>query len=472
MATSSLLRPLEELLASSFNPAQLHKILYGLFGQRFVGGLPPHQFVGQDDYFFETVQHLARYGVLLNNKMGQDFFSELVRERPGRGEEISALAGQFDITIDVPIDSAPLQLSPRIIEVPTSSTVQGAEPPLSPLHTHHRLTLNIANGLATMSWWTGDRELKDSAHLPRDTSMLHAAQDRLRRATRHGDRPTQIGDASMALGTALSQHLFRGAMQSQFFAALSEMNSVGGALELQLEFGGEERLAQLSWELLRAPYPPHNFLCTLPGLIVTRRYPLTITPFKLPDTPKKLLIVLSAEPGRSEAMTVKKLWEDNSLDVQILEGADSYELADALLEGPWDVVHFITHGEAERVILQDSIHSSQLANMVQGNVRTAAVLSVCCSAESGVSSEQDPADDYERGSVAWRGVAQALVGAGVPNVIAWSNLAYVDDCARITPRWHTHYLKSGDPRKAMQKARQAIFAAKEYSFGWLAHFTG
>ncbi|MEY3211337.1 MAG: hypothetical protein RIT28_1818, partial [Pseudomonadota bacterium] len=83
-----------------------------------------------------------------------------------------------------------------------------------------------------------------------------------------------------------------------------------------------------------------------------------------------------------------------------------------------------------------------------------------------------PVDAYDRGSVAWRGVAQALIGAGVPNVLAWTNLAYVDECARITPRWHDQYLRSGDAHKATQKARQAILAAEEYSFGWLAHFTG
>jgi hypothetical protein len=48
----------------------------------------------------------------------------------------------------------------------------------------------------------------------------------------------------------------------------------------------------------------------------------------------------------------------------------------------------------------------------------------------------------------------------------------VDECARITPRWHDQYLKTGDPLKATQKARRALLAAEEYSFGWLAHFTG
>jgi hypothetical protein len=43
-------------------------------------------------YFFEVVQRLEMNGYLLNNKMGQAFFAELVKERPGRGDEIAALA--------------------------------------------------------------------------------------------------------------------------------------------------------------------------------------------------------------------------------------------------------------------------------------------------------------------------------------------------------------------------------------------
>ena len=60
----------------------------------------------------------------------------------------------------------------------------------------------------------------------------------------------------------------------------------------------------------------------------------------------------------------------------------------------------------------------------------------------------------------------------MPNVIGWSNLAYIGDCLRATPIWHQAYLKGEDPRVATQKARRVLFGVKERSYGWLAHFTG
>ncbi|MBK9368425.1 MAG: hypothetical protein IPN01_19300 [Deltaproteobacteria bacterium] len=101
-------------------------------------------------------------------------------------------------------------------------------------------------------------------------------------------------------------------------------------------------------------------------------------------------------------------------------------------------------------------------------MRTACLLSVCTSGLR--TPETGRGGRLRRAPLAGR--RPALIGAGVPNVLAWSNLAYMDDCARITPIWHEQYLKGEDPRIATQKARRAIFTAKEYSFGWLAHFTG
>ncbi|MBK7760236.1 MAG: hypothetical protein IPI35_28275 [Deltaproteobacteria bacterium] len=86
MANPPQLRQLEQLLSSSFSPAQLHQLLYGLFGQSFVGSLPPHQYISAAQYFFEVVQRLEMNGYLLNNKMGQSLFAELGKERPGRGD--------------------------------------------------------------------------------------------------------------------------------------------------------------------------------------------------------------------------------------------------------------------------------------------------------------------------------------------------------------------------------------------------
>ena len=471
MATPSQLRLLEQLLSSSFSPAQLYQLLYGLFGQSFAGSLPPHQYIPAAQFFFEVVQRLEMNGYLLNNKMGQSLFAELGKERPGRGDDISKLAGELAITLPRG-GGGEGQQSPN---PPTVAAIDDLSGMITAKANHAPqvcLRVNIAKGQVTAAWQSGDRELKSSADLPGDTSHLHAAQQKLIKVTRRGGPAAQIAEASSALGTLLSQHMFQSGIQTQFTMALNKINEGGGELNLQLEFGGKEDLAQLSWELLREPDEPHGFLSTLPGVFLTRRYPRPTAPYRVKETPKKLLLVLGEELGREEANKVTKLWEDKGLGVQLLNSPDSYELNDALGEGPWDVVHLITHGHPELVHLKDTLNADQLANMARGNVRSAVVLSVCTSGSADVQTDRVAVDAYDRNSVAWRGVAPALIGAGVPNVLAWTNLAYVDECARITPRWHDQYLKNGDALKATQKARRAIFTAKEYSFGWLAHFTG
>ncbi|MCK6520720.1 CHAT domain-containing protein [Myxococcota bacterium] len=469
MATPSQLRLLEQLLSSSFSPAQLYQLLYGLFGQSFVGSLPPHQYVPAAQFYFEVVQRLEMNGYLLNNKMGQNLFAELQKERPGRGDEITLIATQLGVQVAGGGDN---QRPPGPNAVAAIDELRG----LITTKTNHPpqvcLRVNIAKGQVTAAWQSGDRELKGSADLPADTSVLHMAQQKLIKVTQRGGPATQIAEASSALGTLLSQHIFQPGIQAQFTLALHTINEASGELNVQLEFGGEEDLAQLSWELLREPSQPHGFLSTLPNVFLTRRYPRASAPFRLPDTPKKLLLVLGEELGREEANKVKALWEAKGLGVQLLTSPGKYELSDALADGPWDVVHLITHGHPELVLLKDTLNANQLANMVSGNVRSAVVLSVCTSVSANIQTDRVAVDAYDRRSVAWRGVAPALIGAGVPNVLAWTNLAYVDECARITPRWHDQYLKTGAPLKATQKARKAILAAEEYSFGWLAHFTG
>jgi hypothetical protein len=94
------------------------------------------------------------------------------------------------------------------------------------------------------------------------------------------------------------------------------------------------------------------------------------------------------------------------------------------------------------VFLGETLDAEQLGNMISGHVRTACLLSVCNSGLRTLETGERP------GALLWRGVAQRLIGAGVPNVLAWSNLAYIDDCARATPIWHEQYLKGKDPRVA------------------------
>ncbi|MBK7757968.1 MAG: hypothetical protein IPI35_16535 [Deltaproteobacteria bacterium] len=111
MATPSQLRALEELLSSCFTPAQLHMFLYGLFGQRFVGSLPPHQTATPASYFFEVVQRLEMNGYLATNEVERAAVSGWAIERPGRAAEVFAMAATVGVVLPSGASSKPPQAS-------------------------------------------------------------------------------------------------------------------------------------------------------------------------------------------------------------------------------------------------------------------------------------------------------------------------------------------------------------------------
>ncbi|MBK9646196.1 MAG: CHAT domain-containing protein [Deltaproteobacteria bacterium] len=275
------------------------------------------------------------------------------------------------------------------------------------------------------------------------------------------------------LARTLTEAFVRRNVQEQIGRARDAATSLNRPLEICLAFANTDMHAHYSWELLQESNPPHRMLITLPGVFITRRFTFAALPAPIEPGVKKLLIVLGEERGRAECEAVKALWKDEGLEVEVLEFTNEQRLQLALFSKVWDVVHFITHGDRERVFLgvPDGrsrgviLDAHQLGNLMQGNVRTACLLSVC---NSGLRT-LEPSD--VPGALLWRGVAQHIIGAGVPNVIGWSNLAYIGDCLRATPIWHQAYLKGEDPRAATQKARRVLVGVKERSYGWLAHFT-
>jgi len=425
----------------------------------------------KDDYFFAVVLGMDSAGYLIHERLGQCFFVELMVQRPGFKDEVQQIAEGFGVQVmqgyaTRQAEQGVLRPIEKINRIGERIVFGGRQPP------RVHLNVNIANSWVTASWWLSGEEIKDSARLPTGTTLLHDAQQKLITITQSGGNPGQIAAASAALGTILSQHIFQPGIQAQFTLALNKINESGGELNLQLEFGGEEELAQLSWELLREPTTPYNFLCTHPRIFLTRRYPRAMVPPSPINAPQKLLLIVGAKEGQQEANDVAAHWRAKGLELKIIDNPDNYELSIALADGPWDVMHIIAHGRPEHVRLIDTLNSNQLVNMARGNVRSAVVLSVCTSASANVHTDRAQEDAYDRGSIAWRGVAQGFIGAGVPNVLAWTNLAYVDECARVTPRWHETYLLTDDPRHATREARRMLVGGREYSFGWLAHFTG
>ncbi|MBK7757969.1 MAG: hypothetical protein IPI35_16540 [Deltaproteobacteria bacterium] len=205
-------------------------------------------------------------------------------------------------------------------------------------------------------------------------------------------------------------------------------------------------------------------LSTLPGVFISR--PFTFAALHTPPAPgaKKLLLLLGDERGRRELDAVKALWVAKGHQVTVLEIRRRGDAGHALFSEVWDVVHFITHGDREKVFLgvpagfSTGRHSTPTENASATSCKdtslTTCLLSVCNGGLRTFDVGERP------GALLWRGVAQHIIGAGVPNVIGWSNLAYIDDCRRATPVWHQAYLNGEDPRAATQKARRVLVGVK------------
>jgi hypothetical protein len=437
--------------------------LFGLFGQRFVGSLPPHQYTTAAQYYFEVVQRLEMNGYLLANEMGKRLFQEWATERPGRAAEISALATAINAGLTSGTGPDAQQASAPIAP-PTLTATKDS----SPL----QLTLRIISGHVEATWLSEGKPQRGEDALPTELPEVDAAQARVWSLTKAGTAE-ELAKAVDALGHTLTQALIRPNIQEQLGKARDAATRLNRPFELRLDFANSEKHAHYSWELLREPSPPHRVLSTLPGVFITR--PFTFAALPTPPDPgeKKLLLVLGEERGRRELDAVKALWEAKGHQVTVLEFTAEEQLQLTLFSAVWDVVHFITHGDREKVFLGvptgqgpgETLDAEQLGNLMQGNVRTACLLSVCNSGLRTLPEGEVP------GALLWRGVAQQIIGAGAPNVLGWSNLAYIDDCRRATPIWHQAYLNGEDPRAATQKARRVLVGVKERSYGWLVHFT-
>ncbi|MBK9368424.1 MAG: hypothetical protein IPN01_19295 [Deltaproteobacteria bacterium] len=252
MATPSQLRLLEQLLSSSFSPAQLYQLLYGLFGQSFVGSLPPHQYIPAAQFFFEVVQRLEMNGYLLNNKMGQSLFAELGKERPGRGDDISKLAGELAITLPRG-GGGEGQQSPN---PPTVAAIDDLSGMITAKANHAPqvcLRVNIAKGQVTAAWQSGDRRAEDLR--PTCPAVDAAAQQKLIQVTRRGGPAAQIAEASSPWARA-----HPGICSSRVSRPSSPwrptMQQGGRPWSSASRLRGTRGPRPLTWELLREPDEP------------------------------------------------------------------------------------------------------------------------------------------------------------------------------------------------------------------------
>ncbi len=237
----------------------------------------------------------------------------------------------------------------------------------------------------------------------------------------------QAGDMdafSRTTGSALFRWLMPPAIESHLRIVWDRARRNGHGLRLRLSIDAPE-LATWPWELLHDPVREHTFAVSPDTLLV--RYFDQAAAFGSPadqrtDPPLDLLLVLPAAPDLDlarEQLAVETVAAamPGALRVHTLKGVITrVDLADALLLGDYDMVHFSGHGAfidgRGYVALnkpdgtQDWVHSGALSRLAvnYGSIRLV-VLNVCSSGRT----------DEAR---AFQGLAPQMVRHGVPAVVA------------------------------------------------------
>lgn len=225
-------------------------------------------------------------------------------------------------------------------------------------------------------------------------------------------------------GSALFRWLLPPPLESHLRIAWDRARRVGYGLRLRLSIDAPE-MATWPWELLHDPEREHTFAVS-PDTLLVRYFDQAAAFGTLADQrtelPLDLLLVLPAAPDldlareRHSVETVASTMP-GALRVHTLQGVITrLDLADALLQGDYDLVHFSGHGAfmdgRGYVALnkpdgtQDWVHSGALSRLAvnYGSIKLV-VLNACSSGQV----------DETR---AFQGLAPQMVRHGVPAVVA------------------------------------------------------
>jgi tetratricopeptide (TPR) repeat protein len=315
--------------------------------------------------------------------------------------------------------------------------------------------------------------------LPRDLSTAPAAEP-LTEAGAPRDLiarpspaiPLDARQDARQVGIELFQSLFAGEVASLFHASLSSLPGQGHGLRIQLEIDARRpelaMLQDLPWELL-CRRDTEDVLC------LDRRTPVVRSLYAhrehrppIPGSEKLRILAVAANPSDSltleleqEFLNLAAAWKGREREVEVVlqEGGGREELRRAFLAAPFQVLHFMGHGQFDEaagrgaILLEDGagaahrVGGRDLAEELQGFESLRLVVLNACQTARSVG---------ERGPDPFGGVATAQVMSGVPVVIAMRRP--IPDAAAVAfSRVLYERLADGDPvEAAVTEARLAI----------------
>ena len=230
-------------------------------------------------------------------------------------------------------------------------------------------------------------------------------------------------------------------------------------------------LGDIPWEFLQEPrtLSPRRTRCVVRVLQTVGLAP----PEPLPRSGITRALLVSAEPvglrnvgwQTIESRLRREYSSRLPLALDIMEGADSVSLLQALASKPYDLVHFSCHGDATgkdgRLVLVNSktkqpdyVKARDIASALAGRGIRLVVLSACETSSQGSQ------------TTSFSNIAETLIRLGIPAVIANQASIAVPSMAVFVGALYRELAQSGNIDKAMAEARLALSIELKGSPEW------
>lgn len=289
----------------------------------------------------------------------------------------------------------------------------------------------------------------------------------------------------LELGRTLHSALFVGTLRDSWMMAQGIAQHRGEVLRLRLGLKGS-RLARLPWEVMHRGESPVRPIATGIDVLFSRYQPgidavgrsLALAE---PEQPLRILMAIAA-PTDQEQLELKReamhLQQElryqagnlpggladtiPELQLTVLEQPSREQLTQALEQGQYQVFHYAGHsnlGNAggalylvnSRTGLSETLSGDDLAGLLSNNGIRMAVFNSCRGAHTAAMDAMPEPDG--------RNLAEALVGRGIPAVLAMAE-RIPDDVALTLTRLFYRNLRQGYPVDlSLSRARQGLISA-------------
>ncbi len=315
-------------------------------------------------------------------------------------------------------------------------------------------------------------ETRQPVVLPQSPAEVSAQLADVERAITDG------GDAGVAVairfGAMLFASLFTGKVLQLYDQSLSHVRSRGRDLRIRLRVLDDALLAALPWELLYDTRA-QRFVALQPDVVLTRTVEAQQPVKDLAVAPPLRVLAMAAQPADLAAFDLER--ERRHLDLALARLGDGVELhwvdgqnwralLDALQRGEWHVFHFLGHGLFDRAEgagalafagedgLAELHTADELSRLLGDHDTLRLVVLNACEGAQGSGSQMDA------------GIAQQLVRAGVPAVVAMQAPIAETHAAELTRSFYGALGNGLAIDAAFAEARKALSLAAPGTLAW------